>query len=109
MLSKGFTISEDQLKSIVSEYVPSQAVNGWQSLSSATATVKSDPRVRWVSPLEIKNAVEKAFITAFGEKAAVKAKPSVGPYATLIIIRSSHASISGAQAQESYTGGRIRS
>lgn len=50
---------------------------GWANLSSVLSGVKGTPELRWASPLELKNSVEKAFVEQFGAKEAVKPKAKV--------------------------------
>ena len=52
-------------------------ISGWANLSSTISSLKSTPELRWANPMELKNAVEKAFTEEFGEKTAIKAKGNV--------------------------------
>lgn len=70
----GFSITTEDLYKSVSSYITENAIAGWSSLSSVIGNLKTTPELRWASPLELKNAVEKAFTDMFGTKeAAAKA------------------------------------
>lgn len=58
------------------EYVASSALAGWNNLGQAIGGLKSTD-LRWASPLELKNAVEAAFLEKFGAKEAAKPKGKV--------------------------------
>lgn len=51
----------------------SKAPANWSALSGAIGDLKATD-LRWASPLDVKNAVEKAFTDAFGSKEEAKAK-----------------------------------
>ncbi|THV08374.1 glutaminyl-tRNA synthetase [Dendrothele bispora CBS 962.96] len=70
----GFSITPEELFSQVTSYMSSNAVAGWNNLGATMGGVKAIPSLRWASPLEIKNAVEKAFLDAFGPKQAPQPK-----------------------------------
>lgn len=55
----------------------SSAVLGWASLGQVISGVKSSPDLRWASPLDVKNSVEKVFLERFGAKEAAKPKGKV--------------------------------
>jgi hypothetical protein len=61
----------------VEDYIESNAITGWASLSTVINGLKGAPDLRWANPLELKNAVEKAFTQQFGEKVIVS-KGKVG-------------------------------
>jgi len=48
--------------------------------------VKGTPELRWASPLEVKNAVERAFTKTFGAKETAKSKGKVGEFDNRIIV-----------------------
>lgn len=73
----GFSITPDALSNAVSEYVNSSVVTGWASMGSAITALRNTPALRWVNPLELKNAVESALADRFGVKEAAKPKPKV--------------------------------
>lgn len=64
------------------EYVTSSALAGWNNLGQAIGGLKSTD-LRWASPLELKNAVEAAFLEKFGAKEAAKPKGKVSPHLLL--------------------------
>lgn len=70
----GFSITSEELYSSVMSYIRENAVTGWPNLGSVISGVKASPSLRWANPLEIKNAVEKAFTETFGTKESVKPK-----------------------------------
>lgn len=78
-ISLGFTITADGLSDAVSKYLSSSAdaILGWTNLGAAITGLKSLPDLRWASPLDLKNAVEKAFSEKFGAKEAAKPKAKV--------------------------------
>ncbi|KII94900.1 hypothetical protein PLICRDRAFT_128224 [Plicaturopsis crispa FD-325 SS-3] len=70
----GFTITPDELHKRALGYIKENAVTGWANLSAAITGLKKTPDLRWASPLELKNAIEKAFTDTFGAKEAAKPK-----------------------------------
>ncbi|KAG2156227.1 tRNA synthetases class I, catalytic domain-containing protein [Suillus clintonianus] len=70
----GFSITSEELFNTVTSYIRENAVTGWPYLGSVISGVKASPALRWANPLEIKNAVEKAFTETFGVKEAAKPK-----------------------------------
>ncbi|KAF5333420.1 hypothetical protein D9611_002642 [Ephemerocybe angulata] len=71
----GFSIEPAQIVEHVKSYLTSNsAVTGWANLGATITGVKSLSEVRWASPVEIKNAVEKVFLETFGAKEAAKPK-----------------------------------
>ncbi|KAE9410153.1 glutaminyl-tRNA synthetase [Gymnopus androsaceus JB14] len=70
----GFSITPEQILEQVTNYIVSTAVAGWGNLGATISGVKAIPELRWASPLEIKNAVEQAFLNAFGPKQAAQPK-----------------------------------
>lgn len=61
----------------MTEYIKANAVAGWTNLGSTITGLKNTPELRWASPLDLKNAVEKAFLETFGAKETAKAKAKV--------------------------------
>jgi len=74
---KGFSITQEALSNAVSEYVNSPAVSGWTGMGAAITALRNTPGLRWVNPLEIKNAVESALTDRFGAKGEAKPKGKV--------------------------------
>lgn len=74
---KGFSITQEALSNAVSEYVDSPAVSGWAGMGAAITALRNTPGLRWVNPLEIKNAVESALTDRFGAKGEAKPKGKV--------------------------------
>ncbi|KIJ20332.1 hypothetical protein PAXINDRAFT_166411 [Paxillus involutus ATCC 200175] len=70
----GFTITSEQLDASVRKYIETNAVSGWANLGAVISGVKNNPSLRWASPLEIKNAVERVFAETFGAKEVGKPK-----------------------------------
>ncbi|KAJ3987488.1 glutamine-tRNA ligase [Lentinula detonsa] len=70
----GFSISPEQILDHVTSYIKASAVSGWASLGLTISGVKAIPELRWASPLEVKNAVEQAFVGSFGPKQSAPAK-----------------------------------
>ena len=60
----------------------SKAPVNWSALSGAIGDLKATD-LRWASPLDVKNAVEKAFTDAFGSKEEAEAKVRLTSYPTL--------------------------
>jgi hypothetical protein len=73
----GFSITSEELYDAVTSYIRENAVTGWPNLGSVISGVKASPALRWANPLEIKNAVEKAFTETFGAKETAKPKAKV--------------------------------
>jgi glutaminyl-tRNA synthetase len=61
----------------VTRYITSNGVTGWANLSSVITGVKGTPELRWASPLELKNSVERVFTEKFGAKETAKLKGKV--------------------------------
>ncbi|KAH7914420.1 tRNA synthetases class I, catalytic domain-containing protein [Hygrophoropsis aurantiaca] len=70
----GFSITAEELYNSVSAYITSTGLTGWANLGSAISGAKGIPGLRWANPLEVKDAVERAFTTAFGAKETAKPK-----------------------------------
>ncbi|KAF9651208.1 glutaminyl-tRNA synthetase [Thelephora ganbajun] len=70
----GFSITPEELYARVTSYIAANAVFDWSSLSSVIGGLKNTPDLRWASPLELKNTVEKAFVDTFGSKEEALAK-----------------------------------
>ncbi|KAF9779998.1 glutaminyl-tRNA synthetase [Thelephora terrestris] len=70
----GFSITPEDLYARATSYVTANAVSGWQSLSAVIGGLKTTPDLRWANPLDLKNAVEKAFVDTFGRKEDALAK-----------------------------------
>lgn len=73
----GFSITSEELDDAVTSYIRENSVTGWPNLGSVISGVKASPALRWANPLEVKNAVEKAFTETFGTKEAAKPKAKV--------------------------------
>jgi glutaminyl-tRNA synthetase len=73
----GFSITSEELHSSIISYIRENAVTGWHNLGPVISGVKASPALRWANPLEVKNAVERAFIETFGVKEALKPKAKV--------------------------------
>ena len=80
----GFSITAEQLAARVKEYVTSSAYTGWNNLGAAIGGLKGTD-LRWANALELKNAVESAFIEKFGAKQSGKPAPKVGFTPTISI------------------------
>ncbi|GAA5885552.1 hypothetical protein JCM3774_002987, partial [Rhodotorula dairenensis] len=77
----GFSITSDELDARVRAYLDSpdnadQVKTGWTGISRVTGVMRQSDSLRWVAPLDLKSAVEKAYTERFGskEEAAKKAK-----------------------------------
>ena len=70
----GFSITLEELHTRATSYIATNAISGWQSLSSVIGGLKNTPDLRWASPLDLKNAVESAFVGVFGSKEEALAK-----------------------------------
>ncbi|KAG5648904.1 hypothetical protein DXG03_000253 [Asterophora parasitica] len=70
----GFSITPTELHEKVTGYFKSNVVTGWANLGAVLGALKSSPELRWASPLEVKNAVEKVFLETFGAKETAKPK-----------------------------------
>lgn len=79
--SPGFSITPEELDARVRAYLDSptnadQVNAGWSAISRVTGTMRQSDSLRWVAPLDLKSAVEKAYTERFGtkEEATKKAK-----------------------------------
>jgi len=70
----GFIIAPSELLTQINQYIKTNTVLGWASLGPVISALKSTPELRWANPLDVKNAVEKAFIDNFGPKETAKPK-----------------------------------
>ncbi|TCD70441.1 hypothetical protein EIP91_003522 [Steccherinum ochraceum] len=70
----GFSITPTELASQVSTYIASSAASGWANLGAVISGLRNSSETRWANPLEVKNAVEAAFLEKFGAKEAAKPK-----------------------------------
>lgn len=70
----GFSITPTELLAHINIYITTNTVPGWASLGPVISGLKSTPELRWANPLEVKNAVEKAFKDNFGPKEDAKPK-----------------------------------
>ena len=70
----GFSITTEELYTQATSYITANAISGWSSLSSVIGGLKNTPELRWASPLDLKNTVEKAFVDHFGSKEEALAK-----------------------------------
>ncbi|KAI0751547.1 glutaminyl-tRNA synthetase [Daedaleopsis nitida] len=69
----GFSITPEELLVRVKDYLASSAYTGWNNLGAAIGGLKGTD-LRWANALELKSAVEKAFVEKFGAKEAAKPK-----------------------------------
>lgn len=73
----GFSISAQEINSIVENYITSNNVLGWSSLGPVISALKGTPELKWANPLDVKKASDKVFLAKFGPKEAAKAKGKV--------------------------------
>ncbi|CAE6470580.1 unnamed protein product [Rhizoctonia solani] len=69
----GIELSLSDIAQRVNAYMTSKVPIGWSSLSGAIGDLKSTD-LKWATPLDVKNAVEKAFTDMFGSKEEAKTK-----------------------------------
>jgi glutaminyl-tRNA synthetase len=74
-------VPPEEIKQIVDDYIKqhldSLSTNEWAGIGRTVANVRSAPGLRWANPLDVKAAVEAAYLAAFGPKqdlATLKAK-----------------------------------
>lgn len=72
--SKGYSITPEDLYTIIINYVSTASLSGWDDLGRTIGALKGSSNLRWANPLEVKNTVEKVFTEKFGDKSAAKAK-----------------------------------
>ncbi|KAG6833926.1 hypothetical protein H0H87_007937 [Tephrocybe sp. NHM501043] len=70
----GFSITSEELHNQVTKYVSLKEVAGWANLGAVISALRATPELRWAHPVDVKNAVEKAFTESFGAKEAAKPK-----------------------------------
>ncbi|KAG7449026.1 glutaminyl-tRNA synthetase [Guyanagaster necrorhizus] len=70
----GYSISPEEVYDKVLAYVKDNVVAGWSCLGSVISAIRSTPELRWATPVEVKNAVEKVFTAKFGPKESFKGK-----------------------------------
>ena len=62
---------------LVEAHLASNDIAGWPSLGPVVSVLKNTPELRWANPLDVKNAVDKAFVVKFGPKESAKLKVKV--------------------------------
>lgn len=71
----GVVVSKEECFEIASKYIASSpAISDWSSLSKALGSVRSSPELKWAAPIDIKEAVEQAFVARFGPKPTAPAR-----------------------------------
>ncbi|THH16439.1 hypothetical protein EW146_g4195 [Bondarzewia mesenterica] len=70
----GFSITAEELYAWATDHIKSNAITGWANLGAVIGSLKNTPELRWASPLELKNTVERAFVDTFGAKEPAKPK-----------------------------------
>lgn len=72
----GFTITPDELDRRVRAYLTTHdaevSKSGWGGFSKTSGLMRQDDSLKWVNPLELKAAAEKAFEEKFGKKEDAK-------------------------------------
>lgn len=85
MTYPGFTITPEELRTKVNDFLSAQGANAtWDKYSALIAGVRTDPELRWANTLEVKNVVEAILTKKFGPKpaAAPKGKAAKEPKAS---------------------------
>lgn len=83
-----FSIAPEELYALVEAHVASNDIAGWSSLGPVVSALKNSPELRWAAPLDVKNAVDKAFIAKFGPKeSSAKSKTKVSRYSFSLVNR----------------------
>ena len=77
-----FRIAPEELYALVEAHVASNDIAGWSGLGPVVSALKNSPELRWAAPLDVKNAVDKAFIAKFGPKESAKSKTKVSRYSS---------------------------
>jgi glutaminyl-tRNA synthetase len=75
-----FSIAPEELYALVEANVASNDIAGWTGLGPVVSALKNSPELRWAAPLDVKNAVDKAFIAKFGPKESAKSKTKVSQW-----------------------------
>jgi glutaminyl-tRNA synthetase len=84
-----FSIAPEELYVLVEAHVASNNIAGWTGLGPVVSALKNSPELRWAAPLDVKNAVDRAFIAKFGpkESASAKSKTKVSRYCSSSVNR----------------------
>ncbi|PWN90706.1 glutaminyl-tRNA synthetase [Acaromyces ingoldii] len=70
----GAVVTPEQARAVVDEHLEKDAsIEGWTSLATLMGKAKADPRLRWASSLDVKNAVEQGLEAKFGPKSKAAA------------------------------------
>ena len=77
-----FRIAPEELYALVEAHVASNDIAGWSGLGPVISSLKNSPELRWAAPLDVKNAVDKAFVAKFGPKESAKSKTKVSRYSS---------------------------
>lgn len=72
---------------LVEAHVASNNIAGWPALGPVVSALKNSPELRWAAPLDVKNAVDKAFIAKFGPKESAKPKTKVSRCSSSLVNR----------------------
>ena len=80
-----FSIAPEELYALVEAHVASNDIPGWSGLGPVVSALKNSPELRWAAPLDVKNAVDKAFIAKFGPKESAKSKTKVSRYFSSLV------------------------
>ena len=72
---------------LVEAHVASDDVAGWTNLGPVVSALKNSSELRWAAPLDVKNAVDKAFNAKFGPKESAKSKTKVSRYFSSMVNR----------------------
>ncbi|KAI0031675.1 glutaminyl-tRNA synthetase [Vararia minispora EC-137] len=67
----GFSISQQELHSVVTRYIQENTIVGWANLNQVIGELKATD-LRWANALEVKNSVERVFTESFGPKQSGK-------------------------------------
>jgi glutaminyl-tRNA synthetase len=75
ILCSGFTITPEELRTKIANFISSQSFEpSWDKFSALITGTRNDSELRWANTLEVKNAVEAALTEKLGPKPAAAPK-----------------------------------
>jgi hypothetical protein len=73
----GIELTPGEVYTIFQSLLSVQPVEGWSALPNVINAAKAATKLRWASPLEVKNAADRVFTEKFGPRDASKTKAKV--------------------------------
>lgn len=78
----GIELTPEEVYAIFLSLLSVQPVEGWSALPNVINAAKAATKLRWASPLDVKNAADRVFTEKFGPRETSKPKPKVCDFRT---------------------------